>query len=275
MITAFGLPEPLLRLGAFVAVLIAMAAWELRRPFRAQARGRGERWPHNLGLVVLDSLVVRVLFPAGAVGAALWAEARGVGLFHLADVPAPVAVPLGILVLDLAIWAQHRLFHAVPALWRLHRVHHADTEFDVTTGLRFHPIEILLSMLIKIAVVVALGAPALGVLLFEVLLNAAAMFSHGNVRLPAPVDAALRRVIVTPDMHRVHHSALKEETDSNFGFCLSVWDRLFGTYRAEQAAGQEGFTIGLETFRDPAELRLDRMLTQPFREAERRPLAAE
>ena len=160
-------------------------------------------------------------------------------------------------------------------LWRLHRMHHTDTEFDVTTGLRFHPIEIALSMVIKIAIVVALGAPALAVLVFEVLLNAASMFSHGNVRLPAWLDAALRRVIVTPDMHRVHHSAIREETDSNFGFCLSVWDRWFGTYRPEPARGQLGFTIGIEGFREPGELRLDRLLTQPFRDDSSKPQPAE
>lgn len=275
MTEALGLPEPLLRFGVFLAVLAAMAGWELAAPFRAQAHGRAARWPANLGIVALDSLIVRVLFPAGAVGAALWAEARGWGLFHLAAAPGWLAVPLSVVLLDLAIWAQHRVFHAVPLLWRLHRVHHADTEFDVTTGLRFHPIEILLSMLIKVAVVVALGVPAVAVVLFEVLLNAASMFSHGNVRLPARLDAALRRLIVTPDMHRVHHSARREETDSNFGFCLSVWDRLFGTYRPEPLEGQERFTIGLGEFRDPAELRLDRLLTQPFREPEARPQAAE
>jgi sterol desaturase/sphingolipid hydroxylase (fatty acid hydroxylase superfamily) len=275
MMEGVGLSEPLVRFGAFVLVLAVMAGWELAAPFRAQAHGRGRRWPSNLGLVALDSLVVRILFPAGAVGAALWAEAHGWGLFHIANIPDLIVVPLSVVLLDLAIWAQHRVFHAVPALWRLHRMHHADTEFDVTTGLRFHPIEIALSMLIKIVVVVALGVPALAVLLFEVLLNAASMFSHGNVRLPAKVDAALRRVIVTPDMHRVHHSALREETDSNFGFCLSVWDRAFGTYRPEPALGQERFTIGLEEFRDPAELRLDRLLTQPFRDEARKPQPAE
>ncbi|MDB5373698.1 MAG: fatty acid hydroxylase, partial [Belnapia sp.] len=167
--------------------------------------------------------------------------------------------------LDLAIYAQHVAFHAVPLFWRLHRMHHADLELDVTSGLRFHPFEILLSMLIKLAVVVALGAPALAVLAFEVLLNASAMFSHGNVRLPLRLDRILRRVVVTPDMHRIHHSILRHETDSNYGFNLAWWDRLFGTYRAEPAAGQLGLTIGIERFRDPAELRLDRMLLQPFR----------
>ncbi|WP_291298383.1 sterol desaturase family protein [Elioraea sp.] len=215
------------------------------------------------------------MFPAGAVGTALWAEAQGLGLFRLMGVPAWAAIPVAVVLLDLAIWAQHRVFHAVPVLWRLHRMHHADTGFDVTTGLRFHPVEIVLSMVIKIAVVVALGAPAVAVLVFEVLLNATSMFSHGNVRLPAWLDAALRRVIVTPDMHRVHHSAIREETNSNFGFCLSVWDRWFGTYRPEPALGQLGFTIGIDEFRDPGELRLDRLLTQPFRDEKRRAQPAE
>ncbi|MCU0984513.1 MAG: sterol desaturase family protein [Acetobacteraceae bacterium] len=270
-----GVSEPLVRLGVFVSVLVLMAAWEVFSPRRAQAHGRVARWPSNLGIVVLDSLVVRVLFPAGAVGAALWAEAQGWGVLRGLGAPAWLAVPVSIVLLDLAIWAQHVVFHHVPVLWRLHRMHHADTEFDVTTGLRFHPVEIVLSMLIKIAVVVLLGAPALAVLLFEVILNASAMFSHGNVRLPAWLDATLRRVIVTPDMHRVHHSAIREETDSNYGFCLSVWDRLFGTYRPEPRLGQEGFTIGIETFRDPAELRLDRLLTQPFRDERPRAQPAE
>lgn len=275
MIDGLALPEPVMRFGVFLSVLAAMAMWEVFAPRRSQAHGRAVRWPSNLGIVVLDSLVVRVLFPAGAVGAALWAEAKGWGLLRLLDVPPWLGVPLSMVLLDLAIWAQHVVFHRVPVLWRLHRMHHADTEFDVTTGLRFHPVEIVLSMLIKIAVVVALGAPALAVLLFEVILNASAMFSHGNVRLPPRLDAALRRVIVTPDMHRVHHSALREETDSNYGFCLSAWDRLFGTYRPEPRLGQEGFTIGIETFRDPAELRLDRLLTQPFRDDGPRPRPAE
>jgi sterol desaturase/sphingolipid hydroxylase (fatty acid hydroxylase superfamily) len=182
-----------------------------------------------------------------------------------------VAVPAGVVLLDLAVYLQHRVFHAVPALWRLHRVHHADLELDATTGLRFHPIEILLSMAIKIAAVAALGAPAAAVLAFEVLLNAGALFSHANLALPRGLDAVLRAVLVTPAMHRVHHSVVRAETDSNFGFCLSWWDRLFGTYRAAPAAGPDRVTIGLEAFRDPAELRLDRLLTQPFRGEGARP----
>ena len=191
----------------------------------------------------------------------------------LLALPAWVGVVASVVLLDLAIYFQHVLFHAVPVLWRLHRMHHADLDFDVTTGLRFHPIEILLSMVIKLAVVAALGAPALAVLIFEVLLNATSMFNHGNVRIPAGLDRVLRWVVVTPDMHRVHHSILSRETNSNFGFNLPWWDRLFGTYRAQPAAGHEGMTIGIEQFRDPRELRLDRMLLQPFRgDAGRYPL---
>lgn len=257
--------EPLIRLAAFGAVFALMAAWEVLAPRRRQVLSRAQRWPSNLGVLALDALLVRVLFPAAAVGAALWAETRGFGLFHAIDMPVWVAVPLGVVLLDLAIWAQHVLFHHVPPLWRLHRMHHADTEFDVTTGLRFHPVEILLSMLIKVAVVVGLGLPALAVMLFEVLLNAASQFSHGNVRMPAGLERMLRQVIVTPEMHRVHHSVIRAEHDSNFGFCLSVWDRLFGTYLAQPQAGHEGMVIGIDRFRDPAEARLDRMLTQPLR----------
>ena len=173
------------------------------------------------------------------------------------------------MLLDLAIYLQHVLFHAVPVLWRLHRMHHADLDIDVTTGLRFHPVEILLSMAIKLMVVVALGTPALAVLLFEVLLNATSIFNHANLRLPGWLDGALRLVVVTPDMHRVHHSVTPRETNSNFGFNFALWDRLFGTYHAQPAAGHEGMAIGIEQFRDPGELRLDRMLTQPLRDDDR------
>jgi len=257
--------EPHIRLAAFVGVLAGMAAWEVLAPRRPQEIGRGVRWPSNLGVVVLDTVCVRLLFPASAVGIALLAEARGWGLFHVLAVPAWAAIPIAVIVLDLAIYLQHVLFHAVPALWRLHRMHHADLEFDVTTGVRFHPIEILISMIIKVGVVAVLGAPALGVLVFEVLLNATSLFNHGNIRLPARLDRALRRIVVTPEMHRVHHSIVQCETNSNFGFNFPWWDRLFGTYRAQPAAGHEAMTLGIEQFRDPDELRFDRMLLQPFR----------
>lgn len=257
--------EPMIRLAAFAGVFIVMAAWEFGLPRRKQAIRRGWRWPNNLGVVIADTLLVRILFPTTAVGIALLAEAQSFGLFHAVEVPVWIAVAASVIVLDLAIYLQHVLFHAVPALWRLHRMHHADLEFDVTTGLRFHPIEILLSMLIKFAVVAAIGAPAVSVLIFEVLLNATSMFNHGNVRIPAKIDRILRWIVVTPDMHRVHHSILARETNSNFGFNLPWWDRLFGTYRPQPAAGHEAMTIGIEQFREPRELRLDRMLVQPFR----------
>jgi len=258
--------EPLIRLGAFAGVLIAMTAWEVWAPRRPQRIGRARRWPGNLGVVVLDTIILRIIFPTAAVGMALIAKAHGFGLFNAVELPRLVAILASVILLDLAIYLQHVLFHAVPVLWRLHRMHHADLEFDVTTGVRFHPFEILLSMVIKLVVVAALGAPALAVLVFEVLLNATSMFNHGNVRLPAALDRVMRWIIVTPEMHRVHHSIAPRETNSNFGFNLPWWDRWFGTYRAEPAAGHENMTIGIEQFRDPRELRLDRMLAQPFRE---------
>ena len=257
--------EPAIRLAAFAGVFAVMAAWEWIVPRRKQAIGRTWRWPNNLGVVVVDALLVRILFPTAAVGLALIAEAQGFGLFNMVAFPWWIAVVLSMVILDLAIYLQHVLFHAVPALWRLHRMHHADLDIDVTTGLRFHPIEIVLSILIKFAVIAVLGAPAAAVLIFEVLLNATSMFNHSNVRIPAGIDRVLRWFVVTPDMHRIHHSILSRETNSNFGFNLPWWDHLLGTYRAQPEAGHEGMTIGIEQFRDPRELRLDRMLLQPFR----------
>ena len=193
-------------------------------------------------------------------------EANGWGLFQVWGLPLWASISLGFMAMDMAIYLQHVMFHAVPALWRLHRMHHADQEFDVTTGVRFHPVEILLSMAIKFGVITALGTPAVAVLIFEILLNATSMFSHSNVRMPIWLDKVLRWIVVTPDMHRVHHSIVPHETNSNFGFNLPWWDRLFGTYRAQPEAGHEGMTIGIKQFREVGEQRLDRMLTQPFRE---------
>jgi len=258
--------EPVIRLAAFAGVLALVAALEACFPRKRRSFSRWRRWPNNLGVVVLDTLLLRLVFPTAAVGAALFAEARGIGLIPWIGLPPVAAIPAAIVLLDLVIYLQHRLFHAVPPLWRLHRMHHADLDFDITTGLRFHPAEILLSMVIKLVVVVALGAPAVAVLIFEVLLNATSMFSHANLRLPGPLDRAVRLLLVTPDMHRVHHSILKRETDSNFGFNLALWDRLFGTYRAQPAAGHDGMTIGIAQFRAPREMWLDRMLTQPLRD---------
>jgi sterol desaturase/sphingolipid hydroxylase (fatty acid hydroxylase superfamily) len=258
--------EPLIRLGFFAGVLTALALWEALAPRRSQEIGRVLRWPNNLGVVAVDTIILRILFPTAAVGFAILAEERGWGLLNAVGLPAWSEVLIAVLLLDLVIYLQHVLFHSVPVLWRLHRMHHADLEFDVTTGVRFHPVEIVISMLIKIFVVAALGAPALGVLAFEVILNATSMFSHSNVRLPATIDRVLRWIVVTPDMHRVHHSIERRETDSNFGFNLPWWDRLFGTYRPEPQAGHEAMTLGIPQFRDPKELRLDRMLLQPLRD---------
>lgn len=254
------------RLAIFTGVFALMAVWEILAPRRKQLLGRGVRWPSNIGVVVLDTVLVRILFPMGAVAVALWCEANGYGLMNALAVPGWFAVPLTVVVLDLVIYTQHVAFHAMPMLWRIHRMHHADTEIDVTTGARFHPIEIVASMVIKIVAVAILGAPAVGVLVFEVLLNALAMFNHSNVRMPLGLDRIVRLFVVTPDMHRVHHSIKAHETHSNFGFNMPWWDRLFGTYRAQPEAGHDGMTIGLPVFRDRHEQRLDNMLTQPFRE---------
>lgn len=263
------LHEPAVRLIAFAGIFAAMALLELFAPRRRQAVARTRRWPSNLGIVALNTLLARLVFPMTAVALAALGETKGWGLFSSVGLPVWAAVLLGVILLDLAIYLQHVLVHAVPALWRLHRMHHADLEFDVTTGARFHPIEILLSTVLKLMVIAALGPPAVAVLLFEVLLNATAMFNHSNVHIPARLDRMLRLIVVTPDMHRIHHSVVPRETNSNFGFNLPWWDRLFGTYRADPAAGQVGMTIGIEQFRDAREQRLDRMLTQPFREGDR------
>ncbi|KAB7628279.1 sterol desaturase family protein [Alkalilimnicola sp. S0819] len=258
--------EPVIRLGFFTGVLALMALWEVFAPRRPQQVGRARRWPSNLALVAVDTLALRLFFPLAAVGMALQAQSAGWGLFNQLALPGWLAVLLSVLALDMIIYFQHRAFHRIPLLWRLHRMHHADLEIDVTTGLRFHPLEILLSMGIKLVAVTALGAPALAVLIFEVLLNATSMFNHANARLPLALDRILRLLLVTPDMHRVHHSVRPEETDSNFGFNLPWWDRLFRSYRPQPRDGHLGMIIGLEYLRDPRELRLDRLLTQPFRE---------
>lgn len=257
--------EATLRLAAFLGAFALLALLEAAWPRRTRRLGRARRWPANLAVVALSAALLRLVVPAGAVGAALAAEARGVGLLPWLGLPTWAAVPLAVVLLDLAIYLQHVLFHAVPALWRLHRMHHADLDLDVTSGLRFHPLEMLLSLALKLAVVTALGAPPLAVVAFEVLLNASAMFSHANLRLPERLDHALRRLLVTPDMHRIHHSLDPRETNSNYGFNLALWDRLFGTYRPQPGGGHGGMTLGVAQFRDPAEQRLARMLTQPWR----------
>ena len=257
--------EPQLRLAVFLFVLVVMVIWETASPCRRQEIPRLIRWSNNLGLVVVDTALLRLTFPVLAVGLASRAEAEGWGLLNLVDLPTWLAVMVTLLVLDLGLYLQHALFHAVPVLWRLHRVHHADLEFDTTTGLRFHPVEILLSMAFKLALVAVLGAPPVAVLLFEIILNATALFNHGNVSLPGGLDRLVRLVMVTPDMHRVHHSSDPVETNSNYGFNLPWWDWLFRTYRAEPRLGQQGMQIGIGRFRTRRDLWLDRMLLQPLR----------
>ncbi|MEQ8195901.1 MAG: sterol desaturase family protein [Rhodospirillales bacterium] len=256
--------EPIIRLGLFLGILVAMAVWEAVAPRRPRKIPRLIRWSNNFGIVIIDTVLVRLIFPVVAVALAILATERDWGFLNILDVPFWPAFFLSILTLDLVIYLQHVMFHAVPALWRLHRMHHADLEFDVSTGLRFHPVEILLSMGLKLAVVVVLGPPAAAVLLFEVLLNATAMFNHSNIRIPERIDRILRFFVVTPDMHRVHHSIYPDETNSNFGFNLPWWDRLLGTYRPQPRDGHEAMTIGIEQFRTRRDLWLDRMLIQPF-----------
>lgn len=254
-----------IRLGFFFGIFALMALWELGAPRRRLAVTKAWRWASNLGLVFLNSVLLRLIFPTAAVGMAVFAEAHGWGVFRVADVPFALMVIASVVALDLIIYLQHVLFHAVPLLWRLHRVHHADLDFDVTTGARFHPIEILLSMLIKFAAIAVLGPPVLAVVLFEVLLNATSMFNHANVRIPPRIDRLLRWVLVTPDMHRVHHSVEDDETNSNFGFNLPWWDRLFGTYCDQPRAGHAAMSIGIRTFRDARRCdRLPGMLLLPF-----------
>jgi sterol desaturase/sphingolipid hydroxylase (fatty acid hydroxylase superfamily) len=258
--------EPFLRLAAFVGVFVLMAVWEVVAPRRKPQFWRRSRWPHNLALLAIDLAVIRVLVPGAAIAVAMAGEINGWGLFNVVQPPTWLGIPLAVAFLDLAIYFQHVAFHAVPTLWRLHRVHHTDLDFDVTTGTRFHPVEILVSTGIKCAAVAAMGAPVVAVLAFEILLNASSMFNHGNVRIAPGIERPLRWLVVTPDMHRVHHSAVFNETSSNFGFTLPWWDRLLGTYRAQPASGHECMTIGVDAFRSAEDLRIDRLLVQPIRD---------
>lgn len=254
-----------IRLVFFVGVFIIMALWELVAPRRKLLVPKLMRWSNNLALVVLNSLVLRFLFPAAAVGMAIFAEKQGWGVFNYYDLPLSLTAVVSVVVMDGIIYLQHVMVHAVPALWRLHRVHHADPDFDVTTGARFHPLEIILSMLIKFSVIIVLGPPVVAVIIFEILLNATAMFNHSNVRLNKTFDKYLRLIVVTPDMHRVHHSVEADETNSNFGFNLPWWDRLFGTYRAQPRKGHETMMIGIHQYNRPDQVTwLHKMLLLPF-----------
>ena len=256
--------ESVIRLTSFLSIFILMATWEVIASRRPLTTSKPRRWFANLGIVFLDTLVVRVLFSTAPVGAAFVAGQKGWGVLNVLEWPKGVTVVVAVITLDFILYLQHVMFHAVPVLWRLHMVHHADLDVDVTTGARFHPIEVALSMVIKLAAVVLIGASPRAVLVFEVLLNATSMFNHSNVRIPERFDRLLRWWVVTPDMHRIHHSVIREETNSNFGFNLPWWDRLLGTYRPDPAKGQKGMTVGLNQFRNPDRLTLPWVLALPF-----------
>ena len=241
--------ESEIRLAVFLGMFITIAVWELAAPRRLLSCSRLFRWSSNLGIVVLNTISLRLIFPVAAIGVSGYAMSRGWGVFNILQLPNWIEVALSIVALDFIIYWQHVVFHKVPLFWRLHRVHHTDLDFDVTTGVRFHPAEILLSMIIKMLAVVVIGAGAVAVLIFELVLNASSMFNHGNVRLPLRADKALRLILVTPDMHRVHHSTVVDETNSNFGFNLPWWDYIFNTYRSQPSAGHDAMTLGLSEFR--------------------------
>lgn len=258
--------EIVIRLGFFIVIFILMALWEVLAPRRELTVSRAVRWTNNLGLLLFNTILLRLLFPLAAVGMAAFAAGQDWGLLNYFQVPLWLSVLLAVVIMDMVIWLQHVMVHAIPVLWRLHRVHHADLDYDLTTGTRFHPLEIILSMLIKFTAIILLGPPVIAVLLFEVILNGMAMFNHGNVRLPARLDRVLRWLVVTPDMHRVHHSVEDDEANSNFGFNLSSWDRLFGTYRDQPRNGHQEMTIGIHGYRQPREVSwLPGMMALPFR----------
>lgn len=257
--------ESNVRLVFFVVIFSVVIAWELAAPRRVLTQSRFVRWYSNIGIVILNTVLVRILIPLVPVALAVIAEKRGWGAFNLVEIPQWLAILISVVVLDLIIYFQHVIFHAVPALWRLHRMHHSDLDFDVTTGARFHPGEIIISIFVKLGAIIAIGPPAVAVIIFEILLNGTSMFNHGNIRLSIKIDRILRWFVVTPDMHRVHHSNIRVETNSNFGFSLPYWDRLFGTYRDCPHLGHEVMTIGLDTFRDAEDLHLHKILLQPLK----------
>jgi len=257
--------ELFIRLSFFFGVLLIIALWEIYAPRRALSISKLLRWTNNLGIVVINSIIIRLLFPTATIGLTLFVNEQGWGLLNYYIFPNAIALLLSVIVLDFIIYLQHVLVHAIPALWRLHRVHHADMDFDVTTGARFHPIEIILSLIIKFAAIAVLGPPLIAVIIFEILLSTTAMFNHGNIRLPVKLDKILRLFIVTPDMHRVHHSVEEDETNCNFGFSLPWWDRLFGTYRSQPRRGHTNMTIGIQGLRDSKQVQqIPGMLKLPF-----------
>jgi len=262
--TTFISPETLVRLGFFTAIFIVVAQSENIAPRRIPLKSKFKRWISNIGMQIIDVVVLRLFFPVFPFGGAVICAQRGWGLLNYCQIIQPVALIIGVLVLDFVIYLQHRMFHFVPIFWRVHMVHHTDEDIDVTTAVRFHPLEIILSLLIKFAAVAAIGASSLSVLIFEVLLNGASMFNHGNIRIPLAVDRIIRMVLVTPDMHRVHHSVIMRETNSNYGFSFSWWDRLLGTYKAQPQEGHDKMKIGLNGYHDDRSLKLSALLAMPF-----------
>lgn len=256
--------ETIIRIIFFIGILALMAIWELLAPRRNLTTSKKLRWFNNLGIIFINSFVVRLVVPVLPVSMSLLARERGWGLLNNVGSPYWLAVVVAVIALDCVIYVQHVVFHMVKPLWRIHRMHHTDLDLDVTSGARFHPIEIILSTGIKLLVVILLGTPALAVLVFEVLLNATSMFNHSNVYMPLSIDRVLRLLVVTPDMHRVHHSTIRHETDSNYGFNLPWWDRLFRTYRSQPEAGHKGMTIGIARYRNPKYLTLPWLLIMPF-----------
>ena len=256
--------EIAIRLISFLLIFILVALWEVRTPRRALTTSKKWRWFNNLSIIAINPVCLYFVFPVLAVGTAKTAQANGWGLLNHFDITGLIALAVGFVALDLVIYLQHVMFHAIPLLWRVHMVHHADLDYDLTTGLRFHPIEVVLSMLLKLTIIVALGPSVISVVVFEIVLNGMAMFNHGNIKLPPFLDRLLRFFLVTPDMHRVHHSVIIRETNSNYGFNLSIWDRLFGTYLAQPSKGHKDMVIGLSQFRDEKRLRLPWLLVLPF-----------
>ena len=257
--------EAILRLSIFLLIFVVFAIWEIIAPRRTQSYSKATRWLNNLSISAINVLTTRLLAPFTVIFVAIYAQSSDLGLLNIIEVPALLSIIVAVLLLDFSIYIQHIIFHKVDFLWHLHRMHHADLEFDVTTAIRFHPIEIVLSLVIKMCMVILIGAPAIAVVIFEVLLNGTSIFNHANIRIPKPIDKFLRLFVVTPDMHRVHHSIIRKETDSNFGFNLPWWDYIFRTYRAQPELGHSEMVIGIESFREQRELWLDRLLLQPFR----------
>ena len=262
--TFFSKTEPLIRLGFFFGILVIMFLWEMAAPRRPLSTSKITRWISNLGMVMIDSITVRLIFPAALTGVTILAQQRGWGLFNQLELSDVSKIIFSVLILDLAIYLQHVMFHSAPLLWRLHMVHHSDMDIDVTTGVRFHPIEIMLSLGIKMMAVILIGAPPASVLIFEIILNGTSMFNHGNVRYYQWIESFLRLLVVTPEMHRVHHSTIRWETNSNLGFNFPWWDRLFGTYRDQPAKGHLEMTIGLDQYKEPQKLTLPWLIVLPF-----------